>query len=167
MRMTDDVTDRVLGGWREARPELEVGSLEVTGRLSRIGPLLARRQESVFSRFGLSRGEVGALSALRIAGPPHRLSPTRLGKGLMLSSAGVTSRIDRLERRGLVRRLADPDDRRGVIVELTDEGLAVVDAAVAAITDSDRQLLDRFDQQDLADLERLLRRLLAVLEPPD
>ena len=77
----------------------------MTARLSRIGPLLARRQETIFDRFGLNRGEVGALSALRIAGPPHRLSPTRLGKGLMLSSAGVTSRIDRLERRGLVRRL--------------------------------------------------------------
>jgi DNA-binding MarR family transcriptional regulator len=162
--MTDDVTDRVLEGWRGARPELEVEPLEVTGRLSRIGPLLARRQETVFSRFGLNRGEVGALSALRIAGPPHRLSPTRLGRGLMLSSAGMTSRIDRLERRGLVRRLSDPDDRRGVIVELTDQGLEVVDAAVAAITVSDRQLLERFDPQEMAVLAGLLRKLLGGLE---
>ena len=65
-------------------------------------------------------------------GPPHRLSPTRLGRGLMLSSAGVTSRIDRLERRRLVHRLPDPDDRRGVIVELTEEG-ARLDEAVAAV----------------------------------
>src|SRR5436309_14533106 len=108
--MSQDLTDRVLTGWRDAHPELEVGALEVTGRLSRIGPLLAKRQESVFSRFGLNRGEVGALSALRIAGAPHRLSPTRLGRGLMLSSAGVTSRIDRLERRGLVRRVPGPGD---------------------------------------------------------
>ena len=162
--MTDDLTDRLLSGWRDARPELEVEALQVTGRLSRIGPLLARRQEAVFGRFGLNRGEVGALSALRIAGPPHRLSPTRLGKGLMLSSAGVTSRIDRLERRGLVRRLADPDDRRGVIVELTDQGLEVADTAVAAITISDRQLLERFDPKEVALLEALLRKLLAGLE---
>ena len=125
--MTPDLTDRVLDGWRDARPELEVGALQVTARLSRIGPLLARRQEAIFERFGLGRGEVGALSALRIAGPPNRLSPTRLGKGLMLSSAGVTSRIDRLERRGFVRRLPDPDDRRGVIVELTDQGIEIVE----------------------------------------
>src|SRR4051795_8108225 len=106
--MTDDLTDRTLTGWNDARPDLEVGALKVTARLSRIGPHLARRQEAVFGRFGLNRGEVGALSALRIAGPPHRLSPTRLGRGLMLSSAGVTSRIDRLERGGLVRRLPHP-----------------------------------------------------------
>ena len=165
--MQDDLTDRVLSGWRDAQPELEVGALQVTGRLSRIGPLLAKRQESVFSRFGLNRGEVGALSALRIAGPPHRLSPTRLGRGLMLSSAGVTSRIDRLERRGLVRRLDDPDDRRGVIVELTDQGLEVVDAAVAAITISDRQLLERLDAQEVAQLEAILRKLLGGLELPE
>ena len=162
--MSHDLTDRVLTGWRDALPQLEVGALQVTGRLSRIGPLLARRQEAVFSRFGLNRGEVGALSALRIAGPPHRLSPTRLGRGLMLSSAGVTSRIDRL---GLVRRLADPDDRRGVIIELTDQGREVVDEAVAAVAISDRQLVERLDSQEIAQLEAILRKLLGGLELPE
>lgn len=165
--MTQDLTDRVLGGWTGARPELEVEPLQVTARLSRIGPLLARRQEELFGRFGLSRGEVGALSALRIAGPPHRLSPTRLGRGLMLSSAGVTSRIDRLERRGLVRRLPDPDDRRGVIVELTEKGLEVVDAAVAALANSDRELMDRLDPEEVGQLEVLLRKFLGGLELPE
>ena len=165
--MTRDLTDRVLDGWTSARPDLEVDAFQVTGRLSRIGPLLARRQEAVFDRFGLNRGEVGALSALRVAGPPHRLSPTRLGKGLMLSSAGVTSRVDRLERRGLVRRLDDPDDRRGVIVELTGEGVEIVDAAVAALTTSDRALLAGFEPDELARFEVLLRKFLSGLELPD
>ena len=165
--MTDDTTDRLLAGWDEARPDLAVGALQVTARLSRIGPHLARRQEEVFSRFDLGRGEVGLLSALRIAGPAHRLSPTRLAKGLMLSSAGVTSRIDRLERRGFVRRLPDPDDRRGVIIELTDQGLEVVDAAVAALAISDRQLLERLDPQEIAALGDLLRTFLAGLELPE
>jgi DNA-binding MarR family transcriptional regulator len=79
----------------------------------------------------------------------------------------MTSRIDRLERRGLVRRLADPDDRRGVIVELTDQGLEVVDAAVAALGISDRQLLERLDAQEIAQLEALLRKLLGGLELPE
>src|SRR3954452_4512279 len=143
--MTDDLVDEVLGSWRSTSPDIDTAPLEVTGRLSRIGPLLARRQEGVFSHFGVNRGEVGALSALRIAGPPHRLSPTQLGRGLMLSSAGVTSRIHRLEDRSLARRLPDPHDRRGVIVELTEDGLALVDSAVAANSASDRQLLERLD----------------------
>ena len=85
----------------------------------------------------------------------------------MLSSAGVTSRVDRLERRGLVRRLADPDDRRGVIVELTGEGVEIVDAAVAALTTSDRALLAGFDPDELARFEVLLRKFLSGLELPD
>jgi len=165
--MPNDPTDRQLTGWGAARPDLEVGALQVTARLTRIGAHLARRQEAVFGRFGLGRGEVGALSALRIAGPPYRLSPTHLAKGLMLSSAGVTSRIDRLERRGFVRRLDDPNDRRGVLIELTDAGLEVVDAAVAALTVSDRQLMERFDPEELTQLEGLLRKLLGGLELPE
>jgi DNA-binding MarR family transcriptional regulator len=164
--MTDDFTDRLLTKWATARPDIGVDLLQVTARLARIGPLLARRQEAVFDRFDLSRGEVGMLSALRTAGPPHRLSPTRLGQGLMLSSAGVTSRLDRLERRGFVARLPDPDDRRGVIVELTDAGLDIVDAAVAANSVSDRQLMERLDPEEIETLEGLLRKVLAGLETP-
>jgi DNA-binding MarR family transcriptional regulator len=85
----------------------------------------------------------------------------------MLSSAGITSRIDRLERRGLVRRLDDPDDRRGVIIELTDDGREVVDEAVAALATSDRQLLERLDPQEVDQLEGLLRKVLALLELPE
>ena len=66
-----------------------------------------------------------------------------------------------------MRRLPDPNDRRGVIIELTDEGLAVVDAAVAANSASDRQLLERFDPQEIAQLESLLRKLLSGLELPE
>ena len=128
---------------------------------------MALRDEEVFGRLGLNRGEVGVLSALRVAGPPNRLSPTVLGKGLMLSSAAVTSRVDRLERRGLVSRLPDPDDRRGVIVELTDRGRELVDAAVRANVASGRQLLSRLEPEQILDLESLLRNILAGLELPE
>ncbi len=165
--MTRDFTDRLIDRWTAVRPDLGVGGLQVTARLARIGRHVADREESVFSRYGLNRGEVGVLSALRIVGPPHRLSPTRLGKGLMLTSAGVTSRLDRLERRGLVTRLPDPDDRRGVIVELTDHGLELVDAAVGANTASDEQLLSPLEPDEIRTLEALLRKILAGLEVPE
>jgi DNA-binding MarR family transcriptional regulator len=85
----------------------------------------------------------------------------------MLSSAGITSRIDRLERRGLVRRLPDPDDRRGVIIELTELGVQTVDDAVRAVSASDRELVERLDADEVAALEELLRKLLSGLELPE
>jgi DNA-binding MarR family transcriptional regulator len=164
--MEPDLIDGLLARWASLRPDLSITELGVTGRLSRLGQHMADRDDAVFGRFGVSRGEVGLLSALRISGPAHQLSPTQLGRGLMLSSAGVTSRLDRLERRGLVTRLPDPADRRGIIVELTDAGLALVDEAVAAKTQADRQLLARMDPADVESLQRLLRILLSALEPP-
>ena len=162
-----DFTDRVLDRWVSLHPELDVDALQITGRLSRLGQHLANREEAVFAEFGLNRGEVGVLAALRSAGPPHRLSPGRIGRGLMLSSAGVTSRVDRLERRGLVARQADPDDRRGVIVELTDRGLDLVDDAVAATASRDRELLAGLSATERRQLEATLRRMLRLIEPSD
>src|SRR3954451_9504275 len=147
--MEPDLMDGACLRWPALRPDLRIAELWVTGRLSRLGQHLADRDDAVFRRFGVSRGEFGLLSALRVSGPAHRLSPTQLGRGLMLSSAGVTSRLDRLERRGLVARLPDPADRRGIIVELTEEGLKLVDDAVMAKTLADRQLLARLNAADV------------------
>jgi DNA-binding MarR family transcriptional regulator len=139
--MTRDFTDQLIDRWAALRPDLDPTALRVTARLSRLGGHMAQREEAVFGRIGLNRGEVGVLSALRMAGTPYRLSPTALGRGLLLSSAGVTSRLDRLERKGLVLRHPDPDDRRGVLVELTAKGLEQVDLAFGAKASSDRRLL--------------------------
>ena len=84
----------------------------------------------------------------------------------MLSSAGITSRVDRLERRGLIIRLPDPDDRRGVLIELTEHGRELVDAAIRANTESEAQLLDGFTGRERDTLQRLLRKLIATLEQP-
>jgi DNA-binding MarR family transcriptional regulator len=138
---------------------------QVTARISRVALHIARQQEEAFGRFGLNRGEVGVLGALRIAGPKQQLSPTRLFKGLMLSSAGITSRLDRLEQRGYVKRTRHPDDRRGVLVELTEAGRDVLDEAVRANTDREKQLTANLTKQEQKALAVLLKKLLAGLEP--
>ncbi len=161
-----DWIDRVVDRWSAIDPGLDMEPYQVTGRISRIATRIARRQEEMFGRFGLNRGDVGVLSALRTAGPPYRLSPTQLLKGLMLSSAGMTGRLDRLEERGLVARHPDPGDRRAVLVELTGKGHELVEAAVAANTRAEAELLDGLGQREAAALAQLLRRLLARLEEP-
>jgi DNA-binding MarR family transcriptional regulator len=138
---------------------------QVTARISRIGLHVAHQQEEAFGRFGLNRGEVGVLAALRVAGPKRQLSPTRLFKGLMLSSAGITSRLDRLERRGYVKRTRHPEDRRSVLVELTEAGEEVLDQAVGANTGREKELLANLTKQEQQALAGLLKKLLAGLEP--
>jgi len=163
--VSQDWTDQVLEKWTALRTDLDMAPYQVTARVSRIGLHVARQQEEAYKRFGLNRGEVGVLSALRIAGPSNPLSPTRLFKGLLLSSAGITSRLDRLERRGLVRRTRHPNDRRGILVELTDEGARVLEEAVTAENGSAHKLLGRLSNEERESLAALLRKLLANLEP--
>jgi DNA-binding MarR family transcriptional regulator len=159
-----DWIERVVERWSRLEPGLDFDAYLVTGRIARIAAHIARRQDEVFGRYGLNRGEVGVLNALRTAGPPHRLSPTQLFRGLMLSSAGMTSRLDRLEARGLVARSADPSDRRGILVDLTTEGLKLVDAVVTANTEEEKQLLAGLTGDDVGSLASLLRKLLSHLE---
>jgi DNA-binding MarR family transcriptional regulator len=164
MAAETDWTDNLLTAWSELAPGFNVQAFDVTARISRLALHVARHQEQVFGRFGLNRGEVGVLAALRIAGPPHQLSPTRLFKGLMLSSAGITSRLDRLEQRGLVRRSRHPNDRRGILVELTDEGRALLDQAVRASSDAEGELVSGLDPEELRTLVSLLRKMLSRFE---
>jgi DNA-binding MarR family transcriptional regulator len=163
--MAQDWTDNLLAKWASINPGLAMDAYRVTARISRIALHIARQQEEVFGRLGLNRGEVGVLGALRTAGPHQRLSPTQLFKGLMLSSAGITSRLDGLEKRGLVKRHPDPTDRRALLVELTDAGSTLLDEAVAANTKSERALIGDLSATEIATLSKLLRKMLAGLEP--
>ena len=164
MAQETDWTDTLLASWSAGQAGFDPTPYNVTARISRIALHIARHQEEVFGRFGLNRGDVGVLSALRFAGPSKQLSPTQLFKGLMLSSAGITSRLDRLERRGLVRRERHPNDRRGVLVELTEEGRKVLDDAVHANTVAERELVQGLDAAEANALAQLLKKMLAGLE---
>lgn len=159
----EDWTDQLLQAWGDLAPGFRAAPYEVTARISRLALHIGRHEEQVFARFGLNRGDMGVLSALRIAAP-EPLSPTRLFKGLMLSSAGITSRLDRLEGRGLVRRARHPNDRRAILVEMTDEGRSVVDQAVKASVAAEGELVAGLDQGEVAALAGLLKKMLSRLE---
>lgn len=164
--MEKDWIDEMVRGLARTLPGLAADAYQVTGRIARIAAHIARQQEDLFGRYGLNRGEVGVLGALRIAGPPHTLSPTQLFRGLMLSSAGMTSRLDRLEGRGLVARQPHPTDRRGVVVHLTDRGLELVDAVLEANTKEEAKAVETLSAAQRKTLAILLRKLLLGLEGP-
>ena len=134
------------------------------GRLGRALAHATRSIEEVFGRHGLTIGEFDVLAALRRAGDPHVMTPTALSRLLMLSPAGMTNRIDRLEAAGLVERRLDPDDRRSSLVVLTEEGRALVDAAVTDHVANEADLLSGLTATEQRSLDQLLRKLLAHFE---
>jgi DNA-binding MarR family transcriptional regulator len=163
--MEPDWIDQVVERWSALQPGLPVDAYHVTGRISRIAARIAQREDEVFGRYGLTRGDVGVLSALRTSPPPHTLSPTQLFRGLMMSSAGMTKRLDRLEKRGLVKRIPDADDRRGVAIHLTDSGRRLLARAISENTKSEATLLAGLSGRDRRVLADLLRVVLSKTEP--
>jgi DNA-binding MarR family transcriptional regulator len=121
-----------LGQWLVQRPELDCSGLDVVARVQDLAKILRRNENDALEAMGLKMWEYDVLSALRRQGAPFQMPATELARESLLSSGAMTNRIDRLEDRGLVEREPDPDDRRGVLVELTEAGRALVDKAIEA-----------------------------------
>jgi DNA-binding MarR family transcriptional regulator len=160
--VAEDDVDRIVAQWAIERPELQTEAMAVFGRVYRIARLVGDRQESVYATLGINRGDFDVLATLRRAGPPFRLAPKALTAQLMLTSGGMTGRLDRLEARGLVTRAPDPADRRGLTITLTSSGRALVDEAVSAGLDAQREVLEQLPPKSRAQLSDLLRDLLAA-----
>ncbi len=163
-----DHVDQLLAQWARERPELDVSGLSIVARVVRLQRFLDRRTATVVAEHGLRIGETNVLAALRRAGTPHTLTPTELYRGLLLSSAAMTHRLDRLEELGLVQRCRAEEDRRQVLVTLTDRGREVVDEVMDAYTAELNALVGGLDPHAQAGLAAGLRALLLHLEdgPP-
>jgi DNA-binding MarR family transcriptional regulator len=158
---TRDEVDTIVEAWRRERPDLDVAPMEVLSRISRLARHLDRIRASAFSSHDLESWEFDVLAALRRSGRPYRLSPGQLLRETLVTSGTMTNRVDRLAMRGLVVRQDHPDDRRGVLVQLTDAGKDVVDATLADLMVAEREILDALDVADHDQLTRSLRLLLA------
>jgi DNA-binding MarR family transcriptional regulator len=155
-----DEVDRLVAQWNRERPDLDVSASHTLTRITRLALLQAASFAPVFARYGLTWGEHLVLAALRRAGPPFRMSPTTLFSSLLLSSGAMTNRLDGLEGMGLVRRLPDPGDRRGRLVELTAKGRRLVDKAVVDHIADEEKLIAPLSRTERARLAELLRKLL-------
>lgn len=159
-----DHVDRVISQWTDQRLGIDAEPFEVVGRIGRAAHLLDAAVEANLGKYGLSRWGWDILTALRRSGPPYRLTPTSLYRSLMRTSGAVSNRLNRLEEQGLVRRLPDPADGRGVIVELTAAGRLLVEKVLASHLETERRSLSALSRAEQRDLQALLRKLLVDLE---
>ena len=117
----------------------------------------------LFAEAGLQPGEFDVLATLRRAGEPYLLSPTQLYETVMISSGGMTNRLDRLERAGFVERRPDPNDRRGKLIALTDSGKRVIDETISRHVANEERILSALTPAEQNKLNTLLRKLITGL----
>lgn len=158
-----DAVDRIQEEWRRERPDLDVGPQGVIGRLHRVAAQLTAELTSVYEQHGLAEGDFDVLATLRRTGAPFERAPGELAEHTMITTGGMTKRIDRLERAGLVTRRASEADGRARVVALTPLGRRTIDAAFTDHMANERRLVDELDPADAAELERILTAWLGRL----
>ncbi|MFK0692321.1 MarR family winged helix-turn-helix transcriptional regulator [Mesorhizobium sp. IMUNJ 23033] len=159
-----DRAARAIEQWKRERPDLDVSPMAVLGRLNEASSLIAReRLAPLFARFGLQSGEFDVLATLRRSGQPYALTPTELYEATMVTSGAMTNRLDRLEKAGLILRGPHPSDRRGIVVQLTGKGLALIDEAVAAHVANEHEILAGLSGPERETLAHLLGKLIGSL----
>ncbi|NLE18265.1 MAG: MarR family transcriptional regulator [Propioniciclava sp.] len=159
-----DEVDRILQAWARETPDLDVSPLRVLSRVSRLARHLDFERRDAFAIHSLDTWEFDVLAALRREGPPYELSPGQLIQQTLSTSGTMTNRIDRLAARGLVERLPDPRDRRGVRVRLLTPGRELVEAALADLLEREQHILDGLSVGEREQIAALLRRLVQPFE---
>ena len=140
--MESDSVDRIIQAWRKRDPQLDSSSLEITGRLLLCAGYYERTVGAVLQRFGLSIADFDVLNTLRRVDDPHGSKPSDMARSSLITTGAMTSRLDRLERVGLIRRAPDPTDRRGVLVRLTRQGGKVARQALHDLIAANQTFLE-------------------------
>lgn len=154
-----DAVDTIVAQWRAERPDLDPSPIALFGRVHRIYLRYQGVLNKTFERHGLNSASFDVLAALRRSGAPYRKTGTQLASGSLLSSAGVTFRLDRLEQAGLIERQRDEEDRRVVHSSLTDKGLEVIDRTIEDHLVAEKALLGGLTARERTQLAALLAKL--------
>lgn len=158
--MERDAVDTILDQWNRERPDLDVSSMGVLGRLARANRLASLDVQKFMNTFGLEPWEFDVLATLRRSAAEAPLTPGQLASLTMIGSAAMTNRVDRLVNRGLIHRETNPDNRRQLLVSLTPEGLALVDEVVEHHVENQQKMLDGLSKTERVQLANLLRKFL-------
>lgn len=165
--MQEDSVDRHIEHWQREIPELDP---LVEGVITRMQMLLRHlkqmRQATLADTYGLEEYEYATLHFLGGCGPDHRATPSEIAAWQQMSPSGITGRLDALEKRGFIRRLPSPTDRRKVIVELTEEGRQAWQSTFDPQTNEEAMVLAALTADEREQLNDMLRRMMRVVDRP-
>jgi DNA-binding MarR family transcriptional regulator len=159
-----DHVDRIQAAWRRERPDIDVSSVGIVTRIWRIARHLERERKERLAELGTDRGTLDVLAMLRRSGPPYQRTAGELMHSSLITSGGVSQRLDKLDRAGFITRRVDAADRRRVEVRLTPAGVRLVDSVIADVMEHESKLLTRLSPDEQTALVLLLRKLLGEFE---
>jgi DNA-binding MarR family transcriptional regulator len=163
-RAAREQVDAIFSQWQAERPDIDTTPVHVYGLIGRIQMQCTAFIEEALEPFGLTRGTFDVLTALRRAGAPYSLSPKQIAQSLLLSGAGLTSRLNKLESQNLLARLPEPNDRRTLRVQLTAAGEVVINEAIPRVFEAQRSRLLPLGADSQLRLVQELTRFAEVID---
>ena len=159
-----EILDDTMASWKRERPDLDLDAMGTTLRVNQLMNAALRVADALFAPHGITVGEFDVLAALRRGGIGTVLTPTALARVAMISPAGMTNRLNRLEAAGLIVRRPDPEDRRGSLVELTAAGRVTADRAIEDLVAAENELFRELSATERQRLDRILDKLIDRVE---
>ena len=160
-----DRLDEKLQVWKREIPNLDIPTEGIVERIHFLAHYFDRSLDETLAEFGVERRAYHLIGYLRYIGPPYRKSPGQLADEMHLSSGAMTNRLDRLEDAGLIRRLPDPNDRRGALIEPTEAGHAAWERCTGAQAQREALIASALSDREKEQLHDLLRRLMQAFPP--
>jgi DNA-binding MarR family transcriptional regulator len=159
-----DKIESIIKQWNKERPDLDVSSMELIGRIKKVNGHLVKEMDKTFTAHDLNHASFDVLATLRRSGKPYALSPNELLATMMITSGTMTNRIDRLVKAGLVDRIANPNDGRGFIISLTESGFNLIDKTVTSHVATQSMLTSGLLTEEQQQLNVLLSKFLSSFE---
>ncbi|MBW3695888.1 MarR family transcriptional regulator [Vibrio sp. T187] len=159
-----DAIDRVVEQWAKEKPELETEPMAMMGRIMRIAKYMETQVADLHKKYDMKLGEFDVLATLRRSGKPYRLTPSELIESMMLTSGAMTNRLDKLEAKGLIVRAHSKEDRRSVTVELTKDGLVLIDQMMSEHVETQKYLVKSLSATQKKNTNQLLKTWLSAYE---
>lgn len=160
--LSEDRIDRGMRQWEAESPGIDCSGKAIVGRILYLQQLLSARINLNLARFGLKFPAYAVLATIRVSGPPYRMTPSEILSSIVLSSGGLSNLLRKLEKDGYVQRQVDTRDGRGVIVQLTQKGIALTDKTMSVHAELEREIVAALTPEEQSDTARLLRKLIAT-----
>jgi DNA-binding MarR family transcriptional regulator len=157
---TRDHIDEMLDVWAREIPDLDPLTEGIVERIQILAWQFNQALDETLAEYDIDRRAFSLLGKLRKGGPPYQASAGRLAADLRLSTGALTNRLDRMEAAGLVRRLPDPEDRRGTIIEPTPLGHETWDKGVGAAARREFEAVSVLTESEKVELHDRLRQLM-------
>lgn len=155
----DDYVDSIIEQWRLEDPDIDASPLHIFGRIHRIYLMYNQEISDTFEEYEINPAGFDVLASLKRAGGNYALTPKQLAENALVTSGGISLRLNRLEEAGLVERTREVADRRTVHVHLTSKGKELVSRVAKAHFARESELMGALTEAETDQLAELLRKL--------